>query len=126
MVVVLVLGASGMLAACTRPLTALAVASTAAVPRKPLREIMGSSLSLPARLAGRCGHGVCSFVPVARPASAGDRRLEVHGCQPEVALRLDRRDRRRNALSRLRKQRKYVDEHRIVAKQRFVRDDLAQ
>src|SRR5262249_39000123 len=41
MVVVLVLGASGMLAACTRPLTAVALASTAAVPRKPLREIMG-------------------------------------------------------------------------------------
>src|SRR5437016_6767990 len=30
-----------MLAACTRPLTAVALASTAAVPRKPLREIMG-------------------------------------------------------------------------------------
>src|SRR5205823_9470402 len=41
MVVVLVLGASGTLAACTRPLTAVALASTAAVPRKPLREIMG-------------------------------------------------------------------------------------
>ena len=44
MVVVLVLGASGMLAACTRPLTAVALASTAAVPRKPLREIMVFSL----------------------------------------------------------------------------------
>jgi hypothetical protein len=44
MVVVLVVGASGMLAACTRPLTALALASTAAVPRKPLREIMLFSL----------------------------------------------------------------------------------
>src|SRR5262244_2812981 len=41
MVVVLVLGASGMLAACTRPLTAVALASTAALPRKLLREIMG-------------------------------------------------------------------------------------
>jgi hypothetical protein len=29
-----------MLAACTRPLTAVALASTAAVPKKPLREIM--------------------------------------------------------------------------------------
>jgi hypothetical protein len=36
----LVLGASGMLAACTRPLIAVALVSTAAVPRKPLREIM--------------------------------------------------------------------------------------
>src|SRR5262249_7681494 len=41
MVVVVVLGASGMLAACMRPLTAVALASTAAVPKKPLREIMG-------------------------------------------------------------------------------------
>src|SRR5262249_17797584 len=37
----LVLGASGTLAAGTRPRTAGALASTAAVPRKPLREIMG-------------------------------------------------------------------------------------
>jgi hypothetical protein len=40
MVVVRVVGASGTLAACTRPLTAVALASTAAVPRNPLREIM--------------------------------------------------------------------------------------
>src|SRR5437016_3823560 len=40
MVVVFVLGASGMLTACTRPLTAVALASTAAVLRKPLREII--------------------------------------------------------------------------------------
>jgi hypothetical protein len=32
-----------MLAACTRPLMALAPASTADVPRKPLREIMSFS-----------------------------------------------------------------------------------
>jgi hypothetical protein len=44
MVLVVVVGASGMLAAWTRPLTALAPASTAAVPRKPLREIMVLSL----------------------------------------------------------------------------------
>src|SRR6516165_12485676 len=44
MVLVLVLGASGMPAACARPLTAVALASTAAVPRKPLREIMGTLL----------------------------------------------------------------------------------
>jgi hypothetical protein len=52
MVVDLVLGASGMLAASTRPLTALAPASTAAEPRKPLREIMSfSCLSIPSRVA---------------------------------------------------------------------------
>src|SRR5262245_41560228 len=45
MVVVLVLGASGMLTACTRPLTAVALASTAAVPRKPLREIISVLLA---------------------------------------------------------------------------------
>src|SRR2546426_12561655 len=44
MVVVLVLGASGILAACTRPLTAVALASTVAVPRKLLREIIVVSL----------------------------------------------------------------------------------
>jgi hypothetical protein len=42
MAAVLVLGASGMPAAWTRPLTAVALTSTAAVPRKPLREIMSS------------------------------------------------------------------------------------
>jgi hypothetical protein len=45
MVLVVVVGASGMLAAWTRPLTALALASTAAVPRKPLRDIIVLSLS---------------------------------------------------------------------------------
>src|SRR5262245_61321802 len=125
MVVVLVLAASGMLAACTRPLTAAALASTAAVPRKPLREIMIVSLTW-AGVAGGYRHGVCSFLLIARPAAAGDHRLEVHRCQPEVALGLDRRDRCRNALARLRQQREHVDQHRVVAKQRFVGDDLAQ
>jgi hypothetical protein len=32
---------------------------------------------------------------------------------------------RRNALARLRQQREHVDQHRVVAKQRFVGDDLA-
>src|SRR5262245_7189494 len=126
MVLVLVVGASGTLAAWTRPLTAVALASTAAVPRKPLREIMWFLLSMPARLAGRCRHGACSFAAVARPAAAGHRRLEVHAREPEVALRLDRCDRRGDALARLRQQREHVDQHRVVAKQCFVRDDLAQ
>src|SRR5262245_4676216 len=101
MVVVLVLGASGMLAACTRPQTAVAVVSTAAVPRKPLREIMVFSRSTCAGLAGGYRHGVCSFVSGACPAATGDRRLEVDCGHPEVALRLDCGDGRRNALPRL-------------------------
>src|SRR5262249_14747698 len=104
MVAVLVLDASGRLAACTRPLTAVALASTAALPRKPLREIMIVSLTC-AGVAGGYRHGGCSFLLIARPATAGDRRLEVHCCQPEVALGLDRPDRRPNTLPRLRQQR---------------------
>src|SRR6266436_9480478 len=127
MVVAFVLGASGMLAACTRPLTAVALASTAAVPRKLLREIIVfSPCSTCARLAGGYRRGVCSFMSVARPAAARDGRLEVHSGQPEVALRLDRGDGRCNALPCLRKQRKDVDQHRVIAEQRFVGDDLTQ
>src|SRR5436190_17073500 len=127
MVVVLVLGASGMLAAWTRPLTALALARTAAVPRKPLREIIDyPPSSTSAGVAASYGHRVCSFISVARSAAAGDRRLKVDSCEPEITLRLDRGDGRGNALARLRKQRKDVDQHRVVAKQRFVGDDLAQ
>jgi hypothetical protein len=40
MVFVVVVGASGILAACARPLIMLAPASTAADPIKPLRDIM--------------------------------------------------------------------------------------
>ena len=64
MLLVLVLGASGMFAACTRPLTAVALASTAAVPRKPLREILIVSLTC-AGVAGGYRHGVCSFLLIA-------------------------------------------------------------
>src|SRR5262249_59559283 len=125
MVVGLVLGASGMLAACTRPLTAVALASPAAVPRKPLREIMIVSLTC-AGLAGGYRHGVCSFLSVARSAAAGERCLELHRCQPEVALGLNRRDGRRHALARLCPPRKNVDQHRGVAKQRVVGDGTSE
>jgi len=42
------------------------------------------------------------FISVRRPAAAGDSRLEIHCCQPEVALGLDRGDGRRDALALLR------------------------
>src|SRR6516225_7288416 len=109
MVVVLVLGASGMPAACTRPLTAVALANTAAVPRKPLREIMVFSSINVRHHPRQISPGGYSFVSVVRSAAARDGCLEVHSCQPEVALRLDGSDGRRNALARLRKERKHVD-----------------
>jgi hypothetical protein len=44
MVALALVGASGMAAACSRPLTALAPASAAAVPKNPLREYMTVSV----------------------------------------------------------------------------------
>src|SRR5262249_40028641 len=71
-VLVLVLGASGMLAACTRPLTAVALASTAAVARKLLREIMGILLvqRAPASPADTAREVARSCLLVARPPPA--------------------------------------------------------
>src|SRR5712671_6719994 len=121
MVLVAVVGASGMLAAWMRPLTALAPASTAAVPRSPRREIMWLSFELvPARFSGRFRHGFRSVPAAARHPASGNRSLQVGGREPEVALGLDRRDRRRDALARLRQQREHVDQHGVVTKQRFV------
>src|SRR5262245_4593642 len=128
MVLVVVVGASGMLAACTRPLTALALASTAAEPRKPLRDNMLLSFFKPSVLAGFTGrlrHGAGSFAPPTR-AAARDGSLEVGGREPEPAPGVDCRHGCGDALACFRQQREHVDLHRVVAKQRFVRDDPAQ
>src|SRR6266436_7421217 len=119
-------GASGMLAAWARPLIAVALASAVAVPRKLLRDNMGFSISVSAaagRLGGRRGTG---FLLGVRATAAVDRGLQFRLCQPEVALGLDRRAQRRDALPRLGQQGEHVDLHAAEAKLHFIRDDLAK
>src|SRR6266545_7875083 len=104
MVLVVVLGASGIFAASPRPLTALAPASTAAVPRKPRREIMLLSFSVPAGFAWRFGHRPCCFIPRPGHPAAGDGRAQVRSRKPKVSLGVDRRGGRHDPLARFRQQ----------------------
>src|SRR6266536_2800381 len=115
-----------MLAARTRELIALTPTSTAAErPRNSLREIMiGSSLSLTGCIACRGGAGCRALRRSAAPDEHNAEQLAA--AQPEVAKGLDGRDIRREPLPRFGQEREHVDLHRVVAKHRFVRDDLAQ
>src|SRR5690349_4395924 len=109
------LGASGMAAACTRPLTAPAPASTAAVPRKPLRDnmvrllcdSMGGGGGLDRRRGARLRH--CGV------AAADDGGEQIGAGEPEVALGVDRRDGRIDALPCLGQQRELIELHGAVA-----------
>src|SRR4051812_6619512 len=93
-------GASGIEAACTRPLTAPAPTS-AALPRNPLRENIARLLSM--TFAGRRdGRLRLAFPPgLARPAAV-DCALQVGLRQPERAPGVDRGAQRGDALPRLR------------------------
>src|SRR5215475_2057567 len=59
-------------------------------------------------------------------AAARHRRAEIDAGEPEAALGLDAGHVGVDARARLREQREHVDLHRVVTKQRLVRDDLAQ
>jgi len=89
--------ASGIAAACTRPLTAVAPASTAAEPNKFLREIMVCAPSsvpafvlslMTAPAHGRCAGHNWHFTPTDR-AAAHHGHSKVHGREPKLPLRLD-------------------------------------
>src|SRR5882724_1116184 len=119
-------GASGMAAAWTRPLTAPAPIS-AAVPRNPLREYIFSLRSMAAagRLGGR-GRSLRTVpAPTARSAAV-DGGLQFGLREPEVAFGLDGRAQRRDPLPRFRQQGEDVDLHAREAKLHLVGDDLAQ
>src|SRR5262249_59273311 len=94
MVLVAVVGASGIRAAATLPLIAVAPASTAAVPRSARRDIIGRFLSwsVSCRLGGGFRQRTGIFGLGSRPAAPHHGDAEVGGCQPEITLRLDRRD----------------------------------
>src|ERR671913_118025 len=110
MVAASMVAASGMAAACTRPLTAVAPASTAAEPNKFLREIMlcapSSVVSLipPPPLGGPARHG--SSFARSRDAAAHHGHSKIHGREPKLPLRLDAGVDRCRALPHLGQQRK--------------------
>src|SRR5260370_40484576 len=93
------IGASGMLASCTRPLAELAP-TRAAVPRNPLRENISSlrSVSATGRRRGG-GYGRWIFPAASARSAAVDGSLQPGLRQPELALRVDRRAQRGDALA---------------------------
>src|SRR5262245_1466377 len=107
------LGASGMAAACARPLTTEAPASTAAEPMNPLRDIMmGPPDIFLSLLSGRRGHRAARAVAgFASGSAADDGGAEIDAGEPERPLGLDRRDGHVDALARFGEQREYVDQH---------------
>src|SRR5262249_62161239 len=98
MVLVFVVGASGMLAACARPLTAVAPARTAAAPNRRLRVNMSISFSA---LLAACGfHLICAvghWTVTRHHPAAEQRRVEIGARQPKITLRLDCCDVRGNS-----------------------------
>src|SRR5687768_5632975 len=108
MVAASMVGASGIAAACTRPLTAVAPASTAAEPNKFLREIIVCApscvlaLMCAAAFGWRARHGR-GFAPRRHPAAHHSDR-EVHGREPKIALRLNAGVDRSGALPHFREQ----------------------
>src|SRR5215831_10384260 len=91
-------GASGIAAACTRPLTALAP-TTAAVPRNPLRVNIFCLRSVVAGCDSGRGHGRCAL-PAPTRSAAVDDRPQIGLRQIKVALGVNRCALRGDALAR--------------------------
>src|SRR6266567_522114 len=124
-----VVGASGMLAAAARPLTAVAPANSAADSMKPRRDIMivlRSTSSMSTRPTFRSIHRSRSFGSRISGAASHDNSLEVAVREPEIAFCFYCGHGRVEPLPRLREQRKHIDLHGAIAQRRFVGDDLPQ
>src|SRR5439155_8076464 len=118
-------GASGIEAACTRPLTTDALAS-AAVPKNPRRENIVASMSV-AAIGRRCrGDGGWIVAAGSRRAAAVDRGLQVGLGKEESLPCIDCTAQRREPLPRFGEQRKNIDLHAGEAELHLLRDDLAQ
>src|SRR6266851_2566046 len=119
-------GASGIAAAWTRPLTALAL-TKAAVPRNSLRENILSlrSVSAAGRRSGG-GYGRWIFSGASDRSAAVDGSLQVGLRQPERAPGVDGRAQRGDALACFRQKCEDVDLHRGKPQLHLLADDLAQ
>src|SRR5579883_2774039 len=116
------LGASGMAAAWTRPLTAVALTS-ATVLKNPRRENIAILLS---KAAVGQRHGRRAGPVAAILTAAIDDGLQLGLRQPERPVRLDRGALRADALARLDQQGEHVDLHAGELQLHLLGDDLAQ
>src|SRR5689334_16650289 len=120
-----VVGASGIAAACARPLTIDAPTSATAEPvRKLRRESMVLSFQLIAARSA-CVSDDCAIEPAqASAAKHSDGKIGVS--QPEIALGFDARHLGRCIVPRCFEQRESVDLHGVILQLRLLGDGLAK